>query len=59
MVAKRKGIERKPEFIRVLAEVIGESERITTQEVRVQPGLVIEWKIATALSHSSMMYYVR
>jgi membrane-bound ClpP family serine protease len=46
-------------FIRVLAEVIGESERITTQEVRVQPGLVIEWNIATALSHSNMMYYVR
>ena len=46
-------------FIRVMAEVIGESERISTQEVRVQPGLVIEWNIATALSHSSMMYYVR
>ncbi len=45
--------------IQVLAEVIGSSEHVATEEVRVQPGLVIEWVIGNVLSHSSYFYFVR
>ena len=45
--------------VRVVAEVIGTFERIATDEVRVQSGLVIEWTIENALQYSTMVHYVR
>lgn len=46
-------------YVRVVVEVIGSFERIATEEVRIQPGLVIEWTIENALQYSSMVHYVR
>ena len=45
--------------IQVLAEVIGGSGRVATDEIRVQPGLVIQWTIETRLSQSNFFYFVR
>ena len=45
--------------IQVLAEVIGSTERAVTQQVTVQPGLVIEWIIANVISQSNYFIYIR
>jgi membrane-bound serine protease (ClpP class) len=45
--------------IRVQAEVIGSSERISTEEIRVEPGLLIEWVLETTLIQSSYFVTVR
>jgi hypothetical protein len=45
--------------IRLLVEVIGTSDAIASQEIRVEPGLVIHWQIENALSHSSLSYFFR
>ncbi len=45
--------------IQVVAEVIGGSGRVATDEIRVQPGLVIQWTIETRLSQSNFFYFVR
>lgn len=45
--------------IQVVAEVIGGSGRVATDEIRVQPGLVIQWNIETRLSQSNFFYFVR
>ncbi len=45
--------------VRLLAEMIGSSERVTTEEVRVQPGLVLQWVIEQVLSQSNLVHFVR
>ncbi len=45
--------------IQVVAEVIGGSGRVTTDEILVRPGLVIQWTIETRLSQSNLFYFVR
>ncbi|MDH3457204.1 MAG: hypothetical protein OER90_10220 [Gemmatimonadota bacterium] len=45
--------------IRVQAEVIGSSERISTEEIRVEPGLLIEWVLEANLIHSNYFVTVR
>ena len=45
--------------IQVVAEVIGGSGRVATDEIRVQPGLVIQWTIETRLSQYNFFYFVR
>ncbi len=45
--------------IQVVAGVIGGSGRVATDEIRVQPGLIIQWTIETRLSQSNFFYFVR
>ncbi len=45
--------------IRVGAELIGSSERTTTEEILVEPGLMIQWVIENRLSQSSYFLFVR
>ncbi len=45
--------------IQLLAEVIGSSERVTTERVQVEPGLVIQWVIENVLSQSNYFVWVR
>ena len=45
--------------IQVVAEVIGGSGRVTTDEILVRPGLVIQWTIETRLIQSNFFYFVR
>ncbi len=45
--------------IQVVAEVIGGSGRVATDEILVRPGLVIQWTIETRLSQSNFFYFVR
>jgi hypothetical protein len=45
--------------IRVAAEVVGSSERATTEDIRVEPGLVIEWVIENEIIHSNYFVYIR
>ncbi len=45
--------------IRVLAEVIGSSDRRTTDVIRVEPGLVVRWMLADPLRYSSFSHFVR
>ena len=45
--------------IQLMAEVIGGSDRVTTEEIRIRPGLVIQWTIETRLSQSNLFYFVR
>ncbi len=45
--------------IQLVAEVIGGSDRAVTEEIRVRPGLVIQWTIETRLSQSNLFYFVR
>lgn len=45
--------------IQVLAEVIGSSDRIATERVRAEPGLVIEWAVENVLAQSSYFIWVR
>lgn len=43
-------------FIELTAEVIGSTERVTTERIRVEPGLLIEWVIEEAIRQSN--YFV-
>lgn len=45
--------------IQVLAEVIGSSERLVTEVIRIEPGIVIRWVLAEPLRYSSYSYFVR
>ncbi len=45
--------------IRLVAEVIGGSGRVETEEIRVRPGLVIQWTVETRLSQSNLFHFVR
>ena len=45
--------------IQLVAEVIGGSDRAETEEIRVRPGLVIQWTVETRLSQSNLFYFVR
>ncbi|MCZ6857956.1 MAG: hypothetical protein O7F70_08160 [Gemmatimonadetes bacterium] len=45
--------------IQLVAEVIGGSDRVETEEIRVRPGLVIQWTIETRLSQSNLFHFVR
>ncbi len=45
--------------IQLVAEVIGGSDRAVTEEIRVRPGLVIQWTVETRLSQSNLFYFVR
>jgi membrane-bound serine protease (ClpP class) len=45
--------------IQLVAEVIGGSGRVATDEILVRPGLVIQWTIETRLSQSNFFYFVR
>ncbi len=45
--------------IQVVAEVIGGSGGVATEEILVRPGLVIQWTIETRLSQSNFFYFVR
>ena len=45
--------------IQLVAEVIGSSDRAETEEIRVRPGLVIQWTVETRLSQSNLFYFVR
>jgi membrane-bound ClpP family serine protease len=54
-----------PEFlragatVRIRAEVIGSSDRVTTDQVVVRPGLVIQWSIENVLANSSFFIFTR
>jgi membrane-bound ClpP family serine protease len=45
--------------IQVLAEVIGSSDRLLTETIRVEPGLVVRWVLQEPLRYSSYSYFVR
>ncbi len=45
--------------IRVIAELIGSSERAQTEEMRVQPGLLIQWVLENRLSQSNYFILLR
>ena len=45
--------------MRILAEVIGSSEQVTTDQITLERGLVIEWVIENVLSLSNYIYFVR
>lgn len=45
--------------IRLIAELIGSPERISTDRIRVEPGLVIEWVIELNVPTSSYQVWIR
>ncbi len=45
--------------IRIVVEIIGSSDALTTPEVPVESGLVIQWNIENYLSNSTFFYFVR
>jgi membrane-bound serine protease (ClpP class) len=45
--------------IQLLAEVIGSSERFLSQQVQVQPGLVLHLDVANVIQQSAFSYYRR
>ncbi len=45
--------------IRLLAELVGSPERLTTGEIAVRSGLVIEWRIENVLSQSTYLQWMR
>jgi len=45
--------------IRVRVEIIGSSESVSTDPIRVEAGLVIEWVIETSLSRSNYFVWIR
>lgn len=45
--------------IQVVAEVIGSSERVATEQVTMQPGLVVDWVIANVISQSNYFIFIR
>ena len=44
-------------LIQVVVEVIGKFEGTATEEIRVRPGLVIEWTIENVLNQSKLFVY--
>ena len=46
-------------FIRVVVEVIGGFEGTATEEIRVRPGLMIDWTIENVLNQSKLFVYQR
>ncbi len=45
--------------IQVVAEVVGSAENTRTDEIRVEPGLVIDWVIENEIIHSNYFVYMR
>lgn len=45
--------------IRIVAEVVGSTESTDTEEIRVEPGLVIDWVIENEIIHSNYFVYIR
>jgi hypothetical protein len=45
--------------ISMRVEIIGSSEGVSTEQIRVEPGLVIEWVIETSLSRSNYFVWIR
>ena len=45
--------------ISLQVEIIGSSESVSTEQIRVEPGLVIEWVIETSLSRSNYFVWIR
>lgn len=45
--------------IRVFVQVVGSSEQRLTEEIRVEPGLVIRWALEDPLRYSKLSYFVR
>ncbi|UCD25236.1 MAG: hypothetical protein JSW51_04750 [Gemmatimonadota bacterium] len=45
--------------ISLRVEVIGSSASVSTEQIRVEPGLVIEWVIETSLSRSNYFFWIR
>lgn len=45
--------------IEMVAELIGSSQSTTTEQIRVQPGLMIQWRIEQVLGQSHLFYFVR
>ncbi len=45
--------------IRVVAELIGSSERTETEEMGVEPGLMVQWVLENRLSQSNYFLFVR
>ncbi len=46
-------------LIQVVVEVIGKFEGTATEEIRIRPGLVIEWTIENVLNQSKLFVYQR
>jgi membrane-bound ClpP family serine protease len=45
--------------IRIVVEIIGSNDALTTPEVPVESGLVIQWNVENYLSNSTFFYFVR
>lgn len=45
--------------VHVLAEVIGSRDRVATDNIRIESGLVIQWRLENVLSQSSYFHFVR
>jgi hypothetical protein len=45
--------------ISLRVEIIGSSASVSTEQIRVEPGLVIEWVIETSLSRSNYFVWIR
>ena len=45
--------------ISLRVEVIGSSASVSTEQIRVEPGLVVEWVIETSLSRSNYFVWIR
>jgi hypothetical protein len=45
--------------IRMQVEIIGSSASASTDQIRVEPGIVIEWVIETSLSRSNYFVWIR
>lgn len=45
--------------IRLIADVIGSTDQVATDEVTAEPGLVIQWNIENVLSQSNYFVWVR
>ena len=50
-----------PDGVRIdlVADLIGSSQRVTSEQIRVQPGIVIQWVIEPNLSQSNLSYFIR
>ncbi len=50
-----------PDGVRIdlVADLIGSSQRVTSEQIRVQPGIVIQWVIEPTLSQSNLSYFIR
>ncbi len=50
-----------PDGVRIdlVADLIGSSRRVTSEQIRVQPGIVIQWVIEPTLGQSNLSYFIR